>query len=177
MKIRIMCATLATATILTAGSTALISPAARAASWSSHTYANKTAGYTVKYPSGWQIAKVTGLDLFVGSPDNVAFISANATETKMTADQIHLAQQRAFLHFGTVQGKPSYVTGKLNGILFQIGEVVVKTPGKSYADILVADAAHGKYVYDFNAGVKLTQKGSDAASKLVQNSLESISIQ
>jgi hypothetical protein len=169
--------TVAGACILAIAATSLVGPripAAHAAGWPASTYHNTAAGYSIKYPSKWQRSAVTGLDLFTSSPDSLAFISANATKSTMTRTQIHLAQEKAFLHFGKLQGKAKYVVAKLGGVEFLIGEVVVLTADKSYADVIVADAKRGNYVYDFNGGVKLKQSASDADGTIITDSLRTI---
>jgi hypothetical protein len=179
MSLRNLRAMVAGACILGIAATTAVGPhvpAARAAGWPASTFHNTAAGYSIQYPSKWQRSSVTGLDLFTSSPDSLAFISANATKSTMTRTQIHLAQEKAFLHFGKLQGKAKYVIAKLGGVDFLVGEVVVQTSDKSYADVIVADAKRGNYVYDFNGGVKLKHSASDADGTIITDSLRTFTL-
>lgn len=65
----------------------------------------------------------------------------------------------------------------INGVVFQIsGGVTTQTAHHQALDMIILNARHGGYLYDFDAGVILMLHGTATQITQLQHSLNSIAI-
>ncbi len=143
-------------------------------------YANHKAHYTMSYPATWTKLSNKDLDLFVAAPDQHAFLTASATAAasgSMTGAQIAAQQRKVLLGDHVTPSTITHEVRDINGVVFQISEgVTTQTAHHQALDMIILDALHGGYLYDFGAGVILKLHGTATQITQLQHSLNSIAI-
>ena len=143
-------------------------------------YVNAKAHYTVTYPAGWTKLSSNGLDLFVGAPDQHAFLTASATaapDGSMTGAQIAAQQRKVLIGDHITPGTITHEVRAINGVDFQISEgVTTHTSNHQTLDMIILDSLHGGYLYDFDAGVVLKVHSTGGEIAQIQHSLNSIKL-
>jgi hypothetical protein len=140
------------------------------------TYHNNKTHYSISYPSSWKVMKSPSDDLQVRSKDGQAFIAADSVVGTATAAQIKARQAQVLRGLGKPAGKLSYTVRPINGVVFQISELVVKSPKGSLVDTIALDTVRRGHLFDFGAGILLNQKNSKKEVDAVLASLFSIKI-
>jgi hypothetical protein len=140
-------------------------------------YTNARARYSISYPARWEVLANNGVDLFVGAPDHHAFLSANATAVGGPVTAAQIRQQQKVVLVGQHAGANTirYAVRRIHGVTYQVAEGHVKQ-GNRYVDVILVDTLHRGYIFDFNAGVLLKARSTAAETKLLQDSLSSITL-
>jgi hypothetical protein len=140
------------------------------------TYANKAHGYRLHYPAAWTAKpKSLGQDVAFYAPDKNAFVTALAVKGTATTAEIKSQQAKVLRGIGTAQGPLNYAVKSVNGVAYQISEIVTKTNGK-ILDVILLDTVHGAYLYDFEGFLQMGKPSAKAETKAVQGILNSITL-
>ncbi len=138
------------------------------------TYTNAAHGYTMQYPSDWtKKPKGQGTDVEFISPDTNAIVLDTASLGSGTPAQIKAQQAKVLKGLGTAKGPLNYAVKVINGVSYEVSEVVTNTQGK-LLDVVLLDTVHGKYLYDFEALTLYNKPSTKAEVALVDKMLNSI---
>src|SRR5262249_50396510 len=126
------------------------------AAGASKTYTNKAHGYSLHYPAAWTAKpKSLGQDVAFYAPDQNAFVTALAVKGTATSAQIKSQQAKVLKGLGKAQGPLTYDVKAINGVAYQISEIVTKTSSGKMLDVILLDAVHGAYLYDFEGFLQM----------------------
>lgn len=140
------------------------------------TYANKAHGYTMQYPSNWtRKPHASGSDVEFDAPDHSAAVIDSATLGTATTAAIKAQQAKVLKGLGTPQGPLTYAVKSINGINYQISELVTKTNGK-LLDVILLDTVHGAYLYDFEGFIAFNKPTTKAATATIDDMLNSLTL-
>lgn len=141
------------------------------------TYTNKAHGYSLHYPTAWTAKpKSLGQDVAFYAPDQNAFVTALAVKGTATTAQIKSQQAKVLKGIGTAQGPLTYAVKSVNGVDYQISEIVTKTSNGKILDVILLDTVHGSYLYDFEGFLQEGKSSSQAEIKAVQGIFNSITL-
>lgn len=141
-------------------------------------YSNAGARYSITYPTAWQHIANSAVDFMAGAADRHAFVTASATSlngstvsaAEITAQQKHVLQQDHL-----IAGTMTLDTKYIGGVRFEVAEGLTHA-GNQVLDTIILDGVSHGYLYDFGAGVVLKTRSTAGETKLVLQSLNSISI-
>lgn len=141
------------------------------------TYTNKAHGYSMRYPASWSVTLHAGhADVKFEAPDTDAIVSASATPGGVPAAAIKTRQAQLLKGMGTPQGSIFYKAADIHGITYQLSEIVTKTARGTVLDVVLLDAVHGAYLYDFEAFLLYKGPTYKPETTMVQQMLNSITL-
>lgn len=140
-------------------------------------YTSKAHGYSMSYPSDWKVKlNGGGQDAEFRAPDGNGFLSALGVRGTATKAEIKSQQRKVLLGLGKPQGAVSYGLKTINGISYQVSEIVSKATSGQILDVIVLDTVHGAYLYDFEAISVLHTSTTKKETGEIIASLNSITI-
>jgi hypothetical protein len=138
------------------------------------TYTNTAHKYTMQYPAAWtKKPKTQGTDVEFISPDTNAIVLDTVTVGTATKAEIKAQQATVLKGFGKAQGTLNYAVKSVNGVPFQISELVTKYQGK-LLDVVLLDTVHGNFLYDFEGLTLYNKPTTKAETALVDQMFNSI---
>jgi hypothetical protein len=141
------------------------------------TYSNKAHGYTIQYPASWtRTPHANNADIEFQAPDTNALVTASATKGTASTKEIKAQQAKVLKGLGKAQGPLNYKLASINGITYQLTEVVTKTSQGKLLDAVLLDSVHGAYLYDFEAFLLYNGPTYKAETKTVDQILNSIQL-
>jgi serine/threonine protein kinase len=138
---------------------------------------SRAHGYSIKYPASWtRKPHANNSDIAFQAPDTNALVIASATAGTATSAQIKAQQAKVLKGLGKAQGPLTYKLAGINGVTYQLSEIVTKNTSGKLLDVVLLDTVHGPYLYDFEALLLYNGPTYKAETKTVQQMLNSITL-
>jgi hypothetical protein len=141
------------------------------------TYINKKHGYNLRYPGSWtRKPHAYQQDVAFVAPDTSAIVTATAAAGNATSAAIKAQQAKVLKGTSKAQGALSTKLVSIQGVTYQLSEVVTWTPQGKLHDAVLLDTAHGAHLYDFEAFLLYNGPTYRAETETMQQMLKSITL-
>lgn len=139
------------------------------------TYVNKVYGYSMQYPTNWTVKlRTSQADAMFTAPDTNAIVTASGNPGTATVAQIKAQQAKVLKALGKAQGSLTYKRALINGVIYELSEIVTKVKTGKVLDSVLLDTSHAGNIYDFEVFVLFNAPSTKGETKTVQNMLNSI---
>jgi hypothetical protein len=139
------------------------------------TYTNKAYGYSMQYPANWTLKLHTSqADAMFTAPDTNAIVTSSGNRGTATIAAIKAQQAKVLKGLGKAQGSLTYKRVLINGVIYELSEIVTKVKSGKVLDSVLLDTVHAGNIYDFEAFVLFNASSTKGETKAVQHMLNSI---